>query len=381
MRFVKPWMLLSAALAVLLGTGRASAFELDSVNAVLGDASFVAQFGRAPGPDDSEELRITTHLAFVERILAARDVRELSPELRRERARNIARLREYRLRGIFPRNTEVEGRSPRFIDHEGRICAAGHLVERSAGRALAEAINRRHEHAFIHEMKLPELDAWIAKSGLSRQEVAMIQPGYGFRPPEPAGRPTQGQLLAAVRSAEAEVRRCVALHEPSTSALALRALVRLSPNGSLRVDQRANRAVSQAFTQCARRAIERRTARLARPFDGSPVAAVHVFRVTPANQQGLAQSDAEDLLASALPELVRCTLPSRTARAARITVTVVFNPAGDIGQVRTFVPPGDVSVASCLHGVVAALPTRSFSGKPVEATLSFRATVSSRKLP
>ena len=53
---------------------RVRSAPIDSVNAVLGDASFVAAFGRPPGPGDSDEVRIRTHLAYVERRLRAVDV-------------------------------------------------------------------------------------------------------------------------------------------------------------------------------------------------------------------------------------------------------------------------------------------------------------------
>lgn len=151
----------------------------EPVNAVLGDASFVARFGHAPGPDADEAVRLRTHLAYVEQLLRARPTDHLSPALRAARARNLDRLHAYWTAGRFPRNYDAPGeRQPTFIDREGRICAVGYLIEQSAGRAVAERINARYKHAFIREIDTPVLDQWATASGLTKQELAMIQPQY-----------------------------------------------------------------------------------------------------------------------------------------------------------------------------------------------------------
>ncbi|HYE95191.1 MAG TPA: hypothetical protein VD962_03210, partial [Rubricoccaceae bacterium] len=150
-----------------------------TVNAVLGDESFVATFGRLPGPGDSEDLRIRTHLAYVERLLRARDVRHLSPALRAARARNLDRLHAYWTAGVFPRNTvEPHFRTPVFIDEAGRICAMGFLFEQDAGRAAAERINERFQTALLGEIEDAALADWLATSGLTAEEAAMVQPCY-----------------------------------------------------------------------------------------------------------------------------------------------------------------------------------------------------------
>lgn len=52
------------------------------------------------------------------------------------------------------------------------------------GRAVAEAINAEHKHALIEEMDTPMLAAWVATSGFSVDELAMIQPMYCGTDPE-----------------------------------------------------------------------------------------------------------------------------------------------------------------------------------------------------
>ena len=73
MRYVRMrmWIIL-----VILIASRSSSHALpalrDGANHRLGDDSFVARFGRSPGPGDSEALRMATHLEYVHAWLSAR---------------------------------------------------------------------------------------------------------------------------------------------------------------------------------------------------------------------------------------------------------------------------------------------------------------------
>jgi hypothetical protein len=155
-----------------------------TVNAILGDESFLCATGRLPDASAGEDLRIGIHLAYVEALLRARDVSSWPAAAREARERNLDRLQEYRIAGSFPRHERCPGsRKPVFIDHEGRICAVGYLVEQSVGRALAASIDARFHGATIAEMESEALANWTASSGLSARELAMIQPCYGC-PPE-----------------------------------------------------------------------------------------------------------------------------------------------------------------------------------------------------
>ena len=155
-----------------------------AINTVIGDLSYVDKTGAEPplGAYGNERVRI--HLAYVHDLLSRRDSSALPPELREAREENLARFREYIDAGVFPQNHAYLGETrPCFIDDDGVICAVGYLVEQSAGRGVAEHINAKYQYSFIGEMQLPELDNWIARSGLSPLELAMIQPEYW--PPDP----------------------------------------------------------------------------------------------------------------------------------------------------------------------------------------------------
>lgn len=150
-----------------------------TINPIIGDISFEKKYGTMPDADTDDHLRIAAHLEYAEALLRKRDVSRLSPAMRTKRALMLDHLRDYRLAGSFPKNYDREERKPCFIDRNGTICAVGYLVEQTAGRAAAEDISRRHQYATILEMNDRQVDEWIAQSGLSKEECAIIQPQYG----------------------------------------------------------------------------------------------------------------------------------------------------------------------------------------------------------
>jgi len=150
----------------------------DGANHHLGDDSFVVRFGHAPRRADDEATRMHVHLAYVHELLAARA--PTRPELAATRTRLLGYLAEYITAGTTPINSYVPWRSPVFIDAAGNICAVGYLIERSAGRDLAETIARDHRLEFLEDIAaaMPQVDGWIASSGFTLEELASIQPGY-----------------------------------------------------------------------------------------------------------------------------------------------------------------------------------------------------------
>jgi len=149
------------------------------VNPVLGDASYVARFGALPTGASDEDSRIQTHLAYAEAYLRAHTPAELPPAQRQRRTHLLCLLRTYWQAGVFPRNYDYANeRRPCFIDRTGRICAVGYLVEQTAGRAAAEAVNQRHQYDEVLAMHDATLNQWAAGNGLSVRECAMIQPTY-----------------------------------------------------------------------------------------------------------------------------------------------------------------------------------------------------------
>jgi hypothetical protein len=155
-----------------------------TVNDLVGDLSFTEAFGRQPHASTNEQLRIQTHLCYIEQLLRRKETGHLSEAQRNQRLQLLDKLHHYIEEARFPSNYDYPyERKPCFIDRKGNICAVGYLIEQSAGRALAEKINSLFQYEKIRDMHLPELTAWVNNSGLTLDECAMIQPQYGYLNP------------------------------------------------------------------------------------------------------------------------------------------------------------------------------------------------------
>ncbi|TDN38994.1 hypothetical protein E4631_12535 [Hymenobacter sp. UV11] len=187
--------------------------RLAPVNAVVGDASYLAFFGEAPTAATPDFLRIQTHLAYAEQLLRQRTPAGLPAAQRQRRAQLLDLLHSYWQAGVFPHNEAPDGqRHPCFIDGTGRICAVGYLVEQTASRAAAERINRRFQYQDITQMRDVALSRWVAGSGLSVADCALIQPTYNFQQPETLtnGYATSSALLGGANLAAIALNRSAA---------------------------------------------------------------------------------------------------------------------------------------------------------------------------
>ena len=123
------------------------------------------------------------HLWCAELELRLVDTQALAPAVRKERARNLDRLREYRRRGEFPRNRHDPNRNaPCFIDNEGQQCAVAYLMHASGDEAPALKVAKVANFARIREMYFSELNTWTSESGFTKAELARIQPAYAPTP-------------------------------------------------------------------------------------------------------------------------------------------------------------------------------------------------------
>jgi len=169
------------ALLALLLVPACSARRLEShgINLVIGDAALVAFFAGSPPIALGAKERTRIHLEYVRRMLAAIPDAGLSATLRQARRTNLARLAPYIARGEFPRNEHhPDPFRPVFMDDGDRICAVGYLFAADRGLSEARRVASRYRHAFIAEIRDPELLAWARGSGLTLDELAMIQPSY-----------------------------------------------------------------------------------------------------------------------------------------------------------------------------------------------------------
>ncbi len=129
-----------------------------------------------------ERERIQAHLAETEAHLRANPPEGLTPAQMKNRLARLDDLQEYWTRGEFPKNRDFPDRLiPYFIDEAGVPCAMGHLVIQSGGGAFAEEIRARMNNAYIAEIAAADgrLAAWAKEQGMTLEEAARVQPGYG----------------------------------------------------------------------------------------------------------------------------------------------------------------------------------------------------------
>ena len=176
---------ITALILVFILSAPAFASKPDqTINALIGDISFVSTFGFSPNQETDETLRIKTHLAFVENLLRSRSTEHLTKKQKNNRKKMLDLLHDYRTAEAFPSNHDYENqRRPCFIDDEGNICAVGYLVEQTAGYDAAALINEDFKYEYVMKMESEALVEWVEQSGLSVEECAMIQPTYGWVPP------------------------------------------------------------------------------------------------------------------------------------------------------------------------------------------------------
>lgn len=148
------------------------------INAILGNRALL-QLG-VEQHNLSEKAKIQTHLAFVEKQLRGHISPSISHSHYPRRQALLDHLSQYRKAGRFPSQNLYPGRQPHFIDAQGRICAVGYLIQQTAGLSLAQALNQKFEYAYLHEMQDARLAAWVAQSGFTLRELAMIQPSYAW---------------------------------------------------------------------------------------------------------------------------------------------------------------------------------------------------------
>jgi hypothetical protein len=118
------------------------------------------------------------HLQETELLLRSRDVSHLSPALKKQRAKNLDILHGYWQRGLFPINEMHEGRQPYFIDKANTYCAVGYLMQQTGGDAIAKEIKATQNFSYLLDIHHPKLMKWVAHSGLSLDELALIQLPY-----------------------------------------------------------------------------------------------------------------------------------------------------------------------------------------------------------
>ncbi len=126
----------------------------------------------------AEKQLIQYHLQQVELLLRNKDVSKLSVSQKMQRLKNLDVLHGYMEQGIFPVNDKFEKRIPFFIDKYNTYCAVGYLMKTSGADEMAKQIHATQNNSYLLDIQHESLKDWVAKSGLTVDELALIQPGY-----------------------------------------------------------------------------------------------------------------------------------------------------------------------------------------------------------
>jgi len=148
-----------------------------AINSIIGDISYIKKFGHLPSSDTDRDLRISTHLAYVEKLLRSNKPPNIDTD--QKRSNILEHLNNYRTAENFPDYDDHINRSEMcLIGEDRKICAICYLVEKSDGRKAAETIRKDLKNCEIAGVNSEALTDWIRNNGLTREEVEIIQPSY-----------------------------------------------------------------------------------------------------------------------------------------------------------------------------------------------------------
>lgn len=192
---MKFWLgLIALCLSINANSRNATLERLCEVNACWRqhmNASINADLGL---PAD-ESSWIAFHLRLVEAQLRLQGTDGLSEAQVARRKQGLDHLHKYWQARRFPINEDYAYRTPIFIDRYDNFCAVGYLIKASGHEPLARYISAKSNLAYVKDMAYPELKAWAVENGFTRDELAWIQPAYGYaRNLNPVGKGLDGSV-------------------------------------------------------------------------------------------------------------------------------------------------------------------------------------------
>lgn len=131
--------------------------------------------------NDQEYIR--THLTHVLRVLNHSTPDYEGTALYQRRITLIQLLNDYRLAGRFPLNDARHERIPVFIDRNFTHCAVAYLLQQTGHEDLALRIAGDDNYAWVKDIRTDGLLQWQQSSGLTVEELKLIQGAYDFYDP------------------------------------------------------------------------------------------------------------------------------------------------------------------------------------------------------
>lgn len=124
---------------------------------------------------------------------------KLKKVLATRRAKNLAAFKAYVTAGVYPHNEEAPGELNIWIDDEGHRCAAAQMIWASGAHAMVEQQAAADNFIRLANATDGPLLDWILTSGLTHDEVVLIQRPFVGRPQRPE-KPLVNWRLAADRA-------------------------------------------------------------------------------------------------------------------------------------------------------------------------------------
>ncbi len=131
----------------------------------------------------SDRQYIQAHLTSVLFILRTNPTNQLNSTQLKSRINMIRILDSYRIAGIFPVNYDNIQRIPVFIDRHRTHCAVAYLLQQTGQEFLANQIAAKNNYAWVKDINVPGLFKWQLSSGLSLEELKLIQGAYDYYMP------------------------------------------------------------------------------------------------------------------------------------------------------------------------------------------------------
>lgn len=132
----------------------------------------------------SDKEYIQAHLQHALSVLKSNPVHQFSSLQFVTRLRFIELLENYCNEGNFPVNYHCMERTPVFIDERKTHCAVGYLMEKSGYEEMAQRIAANSNYAWLKDIHDKEFPAWQQSSGLTVEELMLIQGAYDFYIPD-----------------------------------------------------------------------------------------------------------------------------------------------------------------------------------------------------
>jgi hypothetical protein len=100
---------------------------------------------------------------------------ELRELLAAERKVNLKRFHEYRRARVYPHNTYENGMLNVWRDDDGHTCAVATIMLKAGMEALVDQVAAEQNFVKLAEVTTGPLLDWVLTSGLTQEEIVMIQ--------------------------------------------------------------------------------------------------------------------------------------------------------------------------------------------------------------